>query len=105
VSCMWCQHFSRPSTITQGLRGEDFLKAPGQCCLNPVPLEVSGAHCCSKIVLDLDWDGLSVIARWWLNSRRQTNQTEELKKEVKRLKVANRELRYKLKTLKPTQER
>lgn len=70
--------------------------------LNPVPVEVSGNHYCAKFqIKPSDFsEGRTVIAELWLLSSRERNKEQELRAEVKRLKVSNRKLRDAVKALK-----
>ena len=97
MSCMWCARFVRHFEDVEGLRGKDHLYAPGQCTLNPVWTEVSGAHVCSSFVWERAYNGLTAVASRWLRDSERTLEQKDLRKEVKRLKEANRLLREKLK--------
>lgn len=74
--------------------------APGECTLNPVRVQVSGAHVCSSFVwerIGLRGDG-TAITEWWRRARTQSDDRKALRKEIKRLKEVNRSLREKLKS-------
>lgn len=97
MSCMWCARFSRHYESVEGLRGKELLYAPGQCTLNPVWTEVSGAHVCSSFVWARSYGDLTAAASWWLGNHERNQDQKDMRKEVKRLKEANRLLRDKLK--------
>lgn len=104
MSCMWCARFHRDNgpTIEHGIA---YLTKAGLCTLSPETVEVSGSYVCGSFTWkDIDqWNinGPSTpVAELWLRLTTNRSSERELRKDVRRLKEANKALRAKLKAVK-----
>lgn len=94
MSCMWCTNFYRDYEGSKDLRGSDRVHADGECRLNPVPVTVSGAHCCAHFRWNLGHEFTSIY-NWYTGDRHVNEALKKARAEIKRLKESNKKLREK----------